>query len=57
VEEVPGVEVMTKDQMLELIKLLSAVESWSFSAKSELPEYLYDKIDLAMKELSAEVLK
>ena len=48
---------MSKEQMLELIKLLSAVESWSFSAKSELPEYLYDKIDLVMKELSAEVLR
>jgi hypothetical protein len=57
VQEIPGVEVMTKEQLLELIKLLSAVESWSFSAKSELPEYLYDKIDLVMKELSAEVLK
>jgi hypothetical protein len=48
---------MTKEQLLELIKLLSAVESWSFSAKATFPEYLYDKIDLAMKELSAEVLK
>ena len=55
-EEVSGL-AMTKEQLLELIKLLSAVESWSFSSKSELPEYLYDKIDLAMKELSAEVLR
>lgn len=48
---------MTKPQLLELIKLLSALESWSFSAGHKLPDYLFEKIDKAMAELTQEVLK
>ena len=42
---------MTKEQALDLIKLLSAVESWSFADKHRMPDYLYDKIDENMKVL------
>ena len=48
---------MTKEQALDLIKLLSAVESWSFADKHRMPDYLYDKIDESMKVLEKEVLK
>ena len=48
---------MTKEQALELIKLLSAVESWSFADKHRMPDYLYDKIDESIKALEKEVLK
>ena len=48
---------MTKEQMLEIIKLLSALESWSFSAGHRMPDYLFEKIDKAMDELTREVLK
>ena len=48
---------MTKEQLLELIKLLSALESWSFSAGQRMPDYLFEKIDKAMDELTREVLK
>jgi hypothetical protein len=48
---------MTKEQILQLIKLLSAVESWSFAHSHQMPEYLYDRIDEAMKLLEQEVLK
>lgn len=48
---------MTKEQLLELIKLLSALESWSFSAGQKVPDYLVKKIDKAMVELTQEVLK
>ncbi len=51
-----GIE-MTKEQMLEIIKLLSALESWSFSAGHRMPDYLFEKIDKAMDELTQEVLK
>lgn len=34
---------MTKEQALDLIKLLSAVESWSFTDKHRMPDYLYEK--------------
>lgn len=48
---------MTKEQALDLIELLSAVESWSFADKHRMPDYLYDKIDIAIKLLRKEVLK
>lgn len=47
---------MTKEQALELIKLLSAVESWSFADKHRMPDYLYDKIDESIKVLEKVVL-
>jgi hypothetical protein len=48
---------MNKEQVLEILKLLSALESWSSSTKQRLPDYLHDKIDVIMKVLEAEVLK
>ena len=48
---------MTKEQMLELIKLLSALESWSFSAGQRMPDYLFEKIDRSVVELTREILK
>ena len=47
---------MTKEQILELIKLLSALESWSFSAGKNMPDYLFTKIDKQMGELTRELL-
>ncbi len=47
---------MTKEQALEIIKLLSAVESWSFAEKHRMPDYLYEKINDAMQVLENEVL-
>jgi len=48
---------MTKEQMLNIIKLLSALESWGFSTKSPIPEFLFDQIQIAVENLSKEVLK
>ena len=48
---------MTKEQALQIIKLLSAVESWSFADKHRMPDYLYERIDEAMEVLEQEVLK
>ena len=48
---------MTKEQALQIIKLLSAVESWSFANNHRLPDYLYEKIEEAMALLEKEVLK
>jgi len=48
---------MTKEQILQLIKLLAAVESWSFADKHRMPDYLYERIDEAMEVLEQEVLK
>lgn len=48
---------MNKQEMLELIKLLSAIESWSFSAGTRLPDYLFEKLDDTINKLTDEVLK
>ena len=49
---------MTKQDCLEVIKLLSALESWSFSnGLKVLPDYLFDRLDAAIEKLSVEVLK
>lgn len=48
---------MTKEQALQIIKLLSAVESWSFANNHRMPDYLYEKIEEAMALLEKEVLK
>lgn len=48
---------MTKNQMLEMIKLLSALESFSLSCGKQMPDYLLDRLDAALKDLCKEVLK
>lgn len=48
---------MTKEQALELIKLLSAIESWGFANKQMMPDYLHESLQSAMDMLTKEVLK
>ena len=48
---------MTRVEALEIIKLLSALESWSFSLKERLPTYLTDQIAASIEVLEKEVLK
>lgn len=48
---------MNKAQILEIIKLLSALESWSFSAAKSMPDYLFERLDNLIIELSDEILK
>jgi len=48
---------VTKEKYLQIIKLLSAVESWSFAEHHRMPDYLYERIDDAMAVLEQEVLK
>lgn len=48
---------MTKEQMLELIKVLSALEAWTFGSNSRLPDYLIERIDTCIESLVKEVLK
>ena len=48
---------MTKEQALDLLQLLSAVESWSMADKHRMPDYLYERIDLSIELLRKEVLK
>lgn len=47
---------MSKEQTLDILKLLSALEAWSFSNNHRPPEYLLANLDKAVQLLSKEVL-
>jgi hypothetical protein len=47
---------MTKEQALQIIKLLSALESWSFGVKEYIPAYLHEDLCKAQKTLEPIVL-
>jgi hypothetical protein len=48
---------MTKEEALQAIKLLSALESWAFSTKALLPDYLHDDLCVNIKVLEKIVLE
>lgn len=48
---------MTKPEILDIIKLLSALEGWGFAERHTLPDYLLEDLDKVMKVLTHEVLK
>ena len=48
---------MNKQQCLELLMLLSALESWAMSQDKRMPDYLHDSIAESVGLLSKEVLK
>jgi hypothetical protein len=48
---------MSKQDAIKLIKLLSALESWSFSAKTDLPMHLHDDLCIAPEKLEKIVLE
>ena len=48
---------MTKQQMLDTLKVLSALEAWSFANHHRLPDYLLDDLNKAVAVLSEGILK
>jgi hypothetical protein len=48
---------MTHKEILEIIKLLSAVESWSFADKHQMPGYLLEQLEACLEVLEKELLK
>ena len=48
---------MTKQELLEVMRLLAALESWSYVCKEALPKYLLEQIDVKVKLLEREILK
>jgi hypothetical protein len=48
---------MTKEEALRVIKLLSAMESWAFSQKETMPDYLIGDVGTAMEILERIILK
>lgn len=47
---------MTKADCLNIVRLLSALESWGFSSGNRLPDYLHDDLCSTVKRLCAEIL-
>jgi hypothetical protein len=52
-----GEEHMTKEDAIKLIKLLSAMESWAFSTKTPLPDYLHEDLCIAVEKLEKIILE
>ena len=48
---------MDKELALNLIKLLSALESWGFSSDRRFPDWLHEDLCNLVEVLSKEVLK
>ena len=48
---------MTKEEALAAIKLLSALESWTFSLKERMPDYLHEDLYTSMAVLERIVLE
>ncbi len=48
---------MNKETALGIIKLLSALESWSFSTGRDIPDYLHEGLTITMEELTKIVLE
>ena len=48
---------MSKQEALNTIKLLAALESWSFSVQARLPDHLYEAINAQVEILEHIVLE
>ena len=48
---------MDKKDLLALMRLLSALESWSLSAGQRLPDYLHDDLSRMVEWLEEQILK
>jgi hypothetical protein len=48
---------MTKEEAIAAIKLLSALESWSFSLKQTIPDYLHEDLHVTLEVLERIVLE
>lgn len=48
---------MTKEEALQEMMLLSALESWAYSQSARLPDYLVDDIQRSMSVLERIVLE
>jgi hypothetical protein len=49
--------MMSKKDYLEILSLLSALESWSYSHDRQLPDWLQENLDNSIDKLKAEVLR
>lgn len=52
-----GIEMTDKQKAIALLKLLSALESWGFSTKERIPDYLHEELAVMVEWLESEILK
>jgi len=50
-------KILTKEEALRIIKLLSAMESWAFSQPNRVPDYLIEDIGTVMEILERIILE
>lgn len=48
---------MTREELLKALELLSALESWGFSNKLTLPDYLLENLYEVQDAIRKEILK
>lgn len=48
---------MTKPELLRLMRLLSAIESWAMSQQKSLPDYLHDDLSAVQELVERLILK
>ena len=48
---------MTREQILEILMLLSALESWGFSNNQRLPDFIHDRLSKSIDDLSKWMLR
>ena len=48
---------MSKQELLDILKLLSAVESAMLMSKASMPDHLYDQLANTMAVLEREILR
>jgi hypothetical protein len=48
---------MSKQELLDTLLLLSALESWGFSTKTVFPDYLHEQLSRAVELLSNKLLE
>ena len=48
---------MTKQEMLKILRLISAMESAMLCNKQTVPDYLFEEIDAVLVMLEKEILK
>ncbi len=49
--------MMTKQDCLELLMLLSALESWSLSTQTPIPDYLHENLSNQVDVLKKQILE
>ena len=47
---------MTKQDKIDIMMLLSAIESWSFSVQSRFPDYMHERLTDIVGKLNKEVI-